>query len=132
MPWEGGGGSVLDRIVALRSAVRTIGGVFGGAEAIPVVETTTRSLRNVPKGKELVHQTAEKRGKNPENQEFRPRSNPGEGATRKMSPHFKGARGVLAAPAAAGRPRGVPGFGLRRRLPPGAFPVPPGREMRAP
>ena len=55
-----------------------------------------------------------------------------EGATRKMSPHFKGARGVLAAPAAAGRPRGVPGFGLRRRLPPGAFPVPPGREMRAP
>ena len=35
-------------------------GVFGGAEAIPVVETTTRSLRNVPKGKELVHQTAEK------------------------------------------------------------------------
>ena len=77
MPWEGGGRSVLDRIVALRSAVRTMGGVFGGAEAIPVVETTTRSLRNVPKGKELVHQTAEKRGKNPENQEFRPRSNRG-------------------------------------------------------
>ena len=47
-----------------------MGGVFGGAEAIPVVETTTRSLRNVPKGKELVHQTAEKRGKNPENQRF--------------------------------------------------------------
>ena len=60
VPWEGGGRSVLDRIVALRSAVRTMGGVFGGAEAIPVVETTTRSLRNVPKGKELVHQTAEK------------------------------------------------------------------------
>ena len=55
VPWEGGGRSVLDRIVALRSAVRTMGGVFGGAEAIPVVETTTRSLRNVPKGKELVH-----------------------------------------------------------------------------
>ena len=70
VPWEGGGRSVLDRIVALRSAVRTMGGVFGGAEAIPVVETTTRSLRNVPKGKELVHQTAEKRGKNPENQRF--------------------------------------------------------------
>ena len=31
------------------------GGVFGGAEAISVVETTTRSLRNVPKGKELVN-----------------------------------------------------------------------------
>ena len=46
--------------MALRSAVRTIGGVFGGAEAIPVVETTTRSLRNVPKGKELVHQLPKK------------------------------------------------------------------------
>ena len=32
-----------------------MGGVFGGAEAISVVETTTRSLRNVPKGKELVN-----------------------------------------------------------------------------
>ena len=48
------------------------------------------------------------------------------------SSHFKGACGVLAAPAAAGRSRGVSGFGLRRRLPPGAFLVPPGREMRAP
>ena len=47
--------SALDRIVALRSAVRTMRGVFGGAEAIPVVEMTTRSLRNVPEGKELVH-----------------------------------------------------------------------------
>ena len=55
MPWEGEGRSVLDRIVALRSAVRTMGGVFGEAEAISVVETTTRSLRNVPKGKELVN-----------------------------------------------------------------------------
>ena len=63
MPWEGGGRSVLDRIVALRSAVRTMGGVFGGAEAIPVVETTTRSLRNVPKGKELVHQLPKKEGR---------------------------------------------------------------------
>ena len=52
-----------DRIVALRSAVRTMGGVFGGAEAIPVVETTTRSLRNVPKGKELVHQLPKKEGR---------------------------------------------------------------------
>ena len=63
MPWGGEGRSVLDRIVALRSAVRTIGGVFGGAEAIPVVETTTRSLRNVPKGKELVHQLPKKEGR---------------------------------------------------------------------
>ena len=63
VPWEGGGRSVLDRIVALRSAVRTIGGVFGGAEAIPVVETTTRSLRDVPKGKELVHQLPKKEGR---------------------------------------------------------------------
>ena len=60
VPWGGEGRSVLDRIVALRSAVRTMRGVFGGAEAIPVVETTTRSLRNVPKGKELVHQTPKK------------------------------------------------------------------------
>ena len=43
--------------------MRTIGGVFGGAEAIPVVETTTRSLRNVPKGKELVHQLPKKEGR---------------------------------------------------------------------
>ena len=49
--------------MALRSAVRTMGGVFGGAEAIPVVETTTRSLRNVPKGKELVHQLPKKEGR---------------------------------------------------------------------
>ena len=48
------------------------------------------------------------------------------------SSHFKGARGVLAAPAAAGRPRGVLGFGLDRRSPPGPPLVPPGREMRAP
>ena len=63
MPWEGGGGSVLDRIVALRSAMGIVGGVFGGAEAIPVVETTARSLRNVPKGKELVHQLPKKEGR---------------------------------------------------------------------
>ena len=40
-----------------------VGGLFRGAEAIPVVETTTRSLRNVPKGKELVHQLPKKEGR---------------------------------------------------------------------
>ena len=34
-PWEGEGRSVLDRIVALRSAVRTMGGYSGALKPFP-------------------------------------------------------------------------------------------------
>jgi len=44
---------------------------------------------------------------------------------------FKAAPRAPAAFAVVRRPRGVLGFGLDRRLPPGASWVPPGREMRA-
>ena len=48
VPWDGEGGSLLDRFVALRSAMVIVGGVIEGAEAIADLGFDRRRQRKWP------------------------------------------------------------------------------------